>query len=54
MPGHFRINQTDTEPRCLSDVLYEGQFLVLYFVGSRLIEFHSQNKTIAARRIAEK
>lgn len=23
-------------------------------LGSRLIEFHSQNKTIAARRIAEK
>jgi DNA replication protein len=30
-------NQIDSEPRCFSAVLYEGQFLVLYFVGDQLL-----------------
>ena len=30
-------NQIDREPRLFSDVLYEGQFLVLYFVGDQLL-----------------
>lgn len=30
-------NQTESDPRCFNDVLYEGQFLVLYFVGAQLL-----------------
>jgi len=30
-------NQIDSDPRCFSAVLYEGQFLVLYFVGAQLL-----------------
>jgi hypothetical protein len=30
-------NQIESEPRCFSAVLYEGQFLVLYFVGDQLL-----------------
>ena len=30
-------NQIESDPRCFSAVLYEGQFLVLYFVGAQLL-----------------
>ncbi len=30
-------NQIDSDPRCFSAVLYEDQFLVLYFVGDQLL-----------------
>lgn len=30
-------NQTESNPRCFRHVLYEGQFLVLYFVGAQLL-----------------
>ena len=30
-------NQIDSDPRCFNAVLYEGQFLVLYFVGAQLL-----------------
>lgn len=30
-------NQIDSDPRCFNAALYEGQFLVLYFVGTQLL-----------------
>jgi hypothetical protein len=30
-------NQMDSDPRCFNAVLYDGQFLVLYFVGDPLL-----------------
>lgn len=30
-------NQIDSDPRCFNAALYEGQFLVLYFVGAQLL-----------------
>lgn len=30
-------NQIESDPRCFSAVLYEGQFVVLYFVGDQLL-----------------
>jgi len=29
--------QIDNDPRCFRAVLYEGQFMVLYFVGAQLL-----------------
>jgi len=30
-------DQIDSDPRCFNAVLYEGQFLVFYFVGDQLL-----------------
>lgn len=44
-------NHPDLE---LSPMLRGASFTLDYALGSRLIEFHSQNKTVAASMIAEK
>jgi len=40
-------NQIDSEPRCFSAVLYEGQFLVLYVVRDQLLMFASYHAGFA-------